>query len=61
MILTSLIGAVTLPFFNEPAVLDIEGVIAGANLHLAVRIGLGNDAVIHCGNNFVARMRDRPP
>ena len=56
MMLTSLIGAVILPSFDEPAVLDVERVVAGADLHLTVREGLGDDAVIDGRDDLVLRV-----
>src|SRR5690606_40518945 len=43
--------------FDEPAVLDVERVVARPDAHLAVRVGLGDDAAIDRGDDLLLRVR----
>jgi hypothetical protein len=46
-----------LAVLDQPAVLDVEGEVAGADLDLAVGEGLGDDALLHGGDDLVAGVR----
>ena len=56
MMFTSLIGAVIFPFSIEPAVLHVERVVAGADLHLTVGEGLGDDAAFFTAATISSRV-----